>query len=373
MRTIRVFISASDDLVEVGAAVRDLLVQLNRNLKPRMEFLPTPPGAGPSHGDLVLALYRKDFGPLPAKSFEEAYESFREEKAPKIYVFFRDPDPDITEALKAFKDSFAERYGHFYCHFETVDSVKFQLTVQSLSLLPDAETRDALKVDGEKVRLGDVTVASLENLPFAKLNSRRRTLQRQAAKEEEEVRELEEAANAAPDDEDLKDALREARIRIRRPALQVKRLAGRRRATQEYEPPVHHLHAPRGRALPHHRPHHPVRRLVGEVHRALPVALVGRLVAVGVRRADRRIIRKAVRVAVTRPIALGRLQVERGRRGSGDVPATLRAVRVFVPSACMPSWSMDWSFPHRSIVHVSFRLSHVLCSPSALLFVQSDV
>ena len=139
IKTIRVFVSVSDDLREVKAAVFDLLNQLNRYFTPRgIEFVPTLPTEGATDGDIALVLYWKDFGSFSELDFAKAYDSFKESQSPKMYVFFKDPDEDITEALKAFRDSFANRYGHFYCHFEAVDSVKFQVTVQGLSLLPGA-------------------------------------------------------------------------------------------------------------------------------------------------------------------------------------------------------------------------------------------
>ena len=214
MKTIRVFVSASDDLGDVKAAVQDLLVHLNRYFKTRgVEFVPTLPSEGPTDGDLALALYWKDFGSLPQAEFDKAYDSFKASQAPKIYVFSRDPDNDIAEALKAFRDSFADRYGHFYCRFEAVDSVKFQLAVQGLSILPGMETKDELKVDGGVVRLGNEPVAKLESLPFAKLNAKRRSLLRQIKSAQDEIGGLEADSADSPDDEDLLSALRDARVR----------------------------------------------------------------------------------------------------------------------------------------------------------------
>ncbi len=214
MKTIRVFVSVSEDLGDVRAAVQDLLLQLNRHFLPRgVEFVTTLPAEGPTDGDLALALYWKDFGDLPKADFEKAYESFKATKAPIIYVFFKEPDEGITEALKAFRDSFAEKYGHFYCHFETVDAVKFQLTVQSFSWLSGAETKEALKVEGGKVRLGEETVAALKDLPFAKLNAKRQLLLRQIDDAETEIEELEEQSSEDPGDTDLEEALRTARVK----------------------------------------------------------------------------------------------------------------------------------------------------------------
>ena len=213
MKTIRVFIFASDDLAEVRTAVQDLLLQLNGHFQPRgVEFVSTLPSEGPTDGDIALVLYWKDFGSLSQSDFEKAYDSFKTSQTPKIYVFFKDPDAGITEALKAFRDSFADRYGHFYCHFEVVDSVKFQMTVQGLSLLPDAKMTEKLTVEGGEVWLGNESVAKLENLPFAKLNAKRKSLVRRIAAAEAEVEELEADAEASPEDADLQEALREARV-----------------------------------------------------------------------------------------------------------------------------------------------------------------
>ena len=212
MKTIRVFVSASEDLGEVRLAVMDLLVQLNRFFKTRsIEFVTMLPTEGPADGDFAVALYWKDFGSLPQTGFERAYEAFKEKNTPKIYVFFKDPDAGITEALKAFKDSFGDRYGHFFCHFETVDSVKFQLTAQNLSLLPGAEIKDEFKVENGEVLLGGKTVAKLENIPFAKLNAKRKSLKRQIAAAEEEVVALEADAAESPEDADMAESWREAR------------------------------------------------------------------------------------------------------------------------------------------------------------------
>ena len=213
MKTIRVFISASNDLSEVRTAVQDLLAQLNRYFVPRgVEFVSTLPSEGPTDGDLALALYWKDFGSLTQTNFEKAYDSFKASKAPKIYVFFKDPDSGITDALKAFRDSFAAKYGHFYCHFEHVDSVKFQMAVQTLEMLPGEAAANPLKVENSEIALGEERIASLDNLPFAKLNARRQSLLRQISSAEREVAELEEQGRESPDDETLSEALRSARV-----------------------------------------------------------------------------------------------------------------------------------------------------------------
>ncbi len=222
MKSIRVFVSVSDGLEEIQFAVQDLLLQLNRHFKPRdMEFVPTPQGEGPTNGDLALALYWKDFGDLPKADFEKAYETYKASQSPKIYVFFKDSDEGITEALKAFRDSFAEKYGHFYCHFETVDAVKFQLTVQGLSLLPRRQQEEAFRLENSSVFVGKIRIANLNNLPFAALNSKRIALLDEIANGEKRLAECLARQAEMPYSEDAMEAVEsvEASLRLARDEL----------------------------------------------------------------------------------------------------------------------------------------------------------
>lgn len=210
--TIKVNVYASSNLDEAKLAVMDLLVQLNHSFVPRgVEFVLANDTNDES---LAIVLYWRDFGDLPLPEFEAAYESLKTGGNPtKIYVFFREGADELDKAMRAFKDSFATRYGHFYCHFEHLDSVRFQLATQCLSYLP-ARADDLIKLnDDGKVSLLGHHIADMENLPFAKMNSKRKSLKRQIEAAEEEVATLESEAEGSPEDADLKDSLREARKR----------------------------------------------------------------------------------------------------------------------------------------------------------------
>ncbi len=54
-------------------------------------------------------------------------------KEPRIVRVSVFASASLDEAMRAFKDSFASKYGHFYCHFEHVDSVRSQLATQCLA------------------------------------------------------------------------------------------------------------------------------------------------------------------------------------------------------------------------------------------------
>ena len=211
MKTMRVRVAAGDGVEDARRAVEDVLELLNRHFRPRgVEFV----GAAEGEDDWTIALYWKDFGGIEKEEFEAVYERFKRAQKPVIHVFFKEPDEGIGEALKAFKEAFAERYGHFYCHFETLDAVRFQLAAQSLSMLPGGVgERDVLTVEDGQVRLGKEPVAKMENLSFAKLNAKRKSLVRQIAAAAAEAAGLEAEAKASPEDEDLQEVWRVARIR----------------------------------------------------------------------------------------------------------------------------------------------------------------
>lgn len=212
-KQIKVSVFASSCLDEVKLAVIDMLVMLNR-MSRGVEFVLVDSSDDVTGEDLAIALYWRDFGDLPQVKFETAYESLKAGGNPaKIYVFFRESPQELGEAMRAFKDSFASKYGHFYCHFEHVDSVRFQLAMQCLAYLQNRVEDLILLDDGGKVSLLGEHIADMENLPFAKLNAKRKSLKRQIESAENEVANLEEESVSEPDDEDLKDSLREARVK----------------------------------------------------------------------------------------------------------------------------------------------------------------
>ena len=213
MKTIRTFISASRDFDTIRKGVLELLGQLNRLFQAQeVEFVPTGPREGARDADIAIILYGTDYGEMPQKEFDKTYASFKAGKKPKIYVFFRDSEEAIDGAMRVFRDSFADRYGHFYCHFETLDAIRFQVMAQSLAFLPGSEVVHRLRVEGGQVCMGNVPIADLGQLPFAKLNAKRRALLRQLGRAEDEISELLSLVEEK-DDPDAEEALKTARAK----------------------------------------------------------------------------------------------------------------------------------------------------------------
>jgi tetratricopeptide (TPR) repeat protein len=232
MRSVKVYIAAGPGLEDARRAADDVLELLNKHFRARgVEFLAGAGDEGPEGGDWTIALWWKEFGALGQEAFERACEGLKARGRPaKMHVFFKEPDEGIAEELKTFKASLPAKHGNIQSRFETVDAVRFQLAAQSLSLLPGGGNgpgeRDILAVEGGEVLLEGEHVAKMENLPFAGLNEKRKSLLRQIKSMGNEVGELEAEAAASPDDEDVRRSVRDAREKRRQLEEELKQYDG---------------------------------------------------------------------------------------------------------------------------------------------------
>lgn len=183
MKTIKVFIASSEELKLERLEFTDMIQQLNRILKPRgleiepvkWEYLDT--SMGPLHKqeeynnelktcEMCLVLYWTRFGDYTKSELETAYSELCAGRNPqKLYVYFKDTE-DITPELKAFKDSFATEYGHFYCQFENVDTMKLNFLLQ-FEDYQNKNTEGLLKVQNSRVEVDGKPFVELKNIPFA--------------------------------------------------------------------------------------------------------------------------------------------------------------------------------------------------------------
>ena len=141
-----------------------------------------------------------------------AYEELKAGRNPrKLYVFFKEPG-DITPELQSFKESFATEFGHFYCKFENVDSMRLHFLLQ-LEAYQNSEMKDLLKVEDSKVKVDGQAVINLDNIPFAAKNRRYRELKDEIERIESEIRTFEGVLAAGPN-EVISDLLGKKRSEI---------------------------------------------------------------------------------------------------------------------------------------------------------------
>lgn len=147
MKTVKVFIASSDELRIERLEFSDLILQMNRILKPRgVEIEPVKweyldASMGPlckqeeynrelKTCEMCLVLYWRRFGDYTKSELDTAYSELCAGRNPrKLYIYFKEAE-DISQELKDFKESFSTDYGHFFCRFENVDTMKLNFLLQ---------------------------------------------------------------------------------------------------------------------------------------------------------------------------------------------------------------------------------------------------
>ena len=187
MKTIKVFIASSEELKLERLEFTDMLQQLNRILKPRgLEIEPVKweyldASMGPVHKQeeynrelktcqMCLVLYWTKFGEYTESELNTAYTELCAGRNPqKLYVYFKDA-AEITPELQAFKDSFATKYGHFYCRFENVDTMRLSFLLQ-FEAYQNQRSESLLKIRDSKVEIDGQSLVELKQVPFAGNNA----------------------------------------------------------------------------------------------------------------------------------------------------------------------------------------------------------
>lgn len=179
MQTIRIILSATKSLQQEKLELADLVENLNHSLVSRNAYILMLVWDGSetekndfkdkiSDTDLCLALYYDTFDESTQSELETAYQSLCEGKNPKkIYVYFKEGET-ISEKLKAFRDSFPTKYGHFYCSFSNIDTLKADFLLQFMEYQSkNLSTSKMLKVNNGKVIVDGKEYVDLKNVPFA--------------------------------------------------------------------------------------------------------------------------------------------------------------------------------------------------------------
>ena len=221
MKTIKVFLASSEELEMERLQFDSLFNHLNRIFRPRgiylelskWEYLDS--SMGPKHKqeeyneelktcEMCMVLYWTKFGEYTHQELLTAYNELKEGRNPrKLYIFFKETG-EITPELRSFKESFATEFGHFYCKFENVDTMRLQFLLQ-LEAYQSSQMQDILKVEDSKVKVDGQTVVELDKVPFAAKNKRFQELKVDIERLELEIKTFEGilAAGANPAIQDL--------------------------------------------------------------------------------------------------------------------------------------------------------------------------
>lgn len=214
MKTIKVFLASSEELEMERLQFDSLFNHLNRIFRPRgiylelskWEYLDS--SMGPKHKqeeyneelktcEMCMVLYWTKFGEYTHQELMTAYNELKEGRNPrKLYIFFKETG-EITPELQSFKESFATEFGHFYCKFENVDTMRLHFLLQ-LEAYQTAQMKEVLTVEDSKLKVDGQAVVELDKVPFAAKNRRFQELKADIERIELEIKTFEGILAAGP-------------------------------------------------------------------------------------------------------------------------------------------------------------------------------
>ena len=198
------FIASSEELRMERLEFTDMIQQLNRILRPRgVEIEPVKweyldASMGPAHKqeeynnelkqcELCLVLYWTKFGEYTRNELETAYKELKAGRNPrKLYVYFKNAE-EMSPDLKEFKESFATEYGHFFCRFENVDTMRLNFLLQ-FEDYQNKRGESLVQIRDSKVEVAGQTFADLQQVPFCRNNPEYKNLLESIEMAEEMVR-----------------------------------------------------------------------------------------------------------------------------------------------------------------------------------------
>ncbi len=216
MRTIKIMFAASEEMHGEMTSFSELVNHLNEVLEPRgielkrVKWNPETDGsiedykAKLSGCEMCLTLYWRDMAGNSEEELDTAYHDLKDGQNPRhLYVFFKEPADDLTEVLKDFKANFVTKYGHFFCKFENVDTMKLHFVLQFE--MTQNQHSDLVEVKNGQVSVCGKQIVDLKNVPFAALNKEYQRLQRELLELDLKVAEAKMLYLADDDNEELED------------------------------------------------------------------------------------------------------------------------------------------------------------------------
>lgn len=187
-------IAASEEMHDETLEFSGLIQNLNVALAPRgielkrVKWNPDKDGskedfmAKLNDCEMCLAIYWKELASNANSELNDAYQKLKDGNNPrKLYVFFKEPSDGLSENLKDFKTNFVTNYGHFFCKFENVDTMKLHFVLQFEAYHSDFSDpqNKFIRVKCGKVWAGDKEIVNLDKIPFAALNKKYQQLEKE--------------------------------------------------------------------------------------------------------------------------------------------------------------------------------------------------
>ena len=225
-KTINVFLASPGELKDDRVSFRNFVSEIDetflnmgRPLKTRMwEGLDASYKGHPEQDEydrlirashMFLALFHTVGGEFTIHEFDVALKEFKKNKqTPKIYVYKKalQKGEKIKTELEDFQKRL-EEMGLYWTTYSSQDSLHLHFLQQLLIVYADGLSN--LKVEDGTVKLWDMDVAKMSNLPFAADNKEYNQLKEELEKLPNEIEKARKRSEKYPDDEDLRDELQE--------------------------------------------------------------------------------------------------------------------------------------------------------------------
>jgi len=227
MKKINIFLASSDELRQERLELADFVEHLNNTLSKldihiqlvKWEYLDSSMGELHKQEeynqalrdcDICMVIYWNNFGTYTHQELNVAYNELCAGRKPhKLYVYFKDTT-EASDELISFRDSFTQNYGHFYCHFENIDTLKADFILQFMEYQIKEIGQSIIEVRDSKVMIGNKEAINLNNVPFAGNNDEYQQLQKNIERTRKFLRKIE------PDDPDYTDAAQELQDMLKR-------------------------------------------------------------------------------------------------------------------------------------------------------------
>ena len=159
--------------------------------------------------DVFLALFYKKAGKFTVEEFDVASEAFKEKASPKVYAYLRDlqEGESASPELEEFKHRLFDEMGHYWCRYDSRDSLQLQFVMQ-LQLV-ESSMEDSLKVENGEICIDGMKVASMDRLKFASANEDYVKMSEELAALLPKIEKARLRLEKFPDDEDLIDDLQQ--------------------------------------------------------------------------------------------------------------------------------------------------------------------
>ncbi|MGM9770887.1 MAG: tetratricopeptide repeat protein [Candidatus Cryptobacteroides sp.] len=199
MKTIKIFLASSDELLKEREMMGDLANSLNTVLERQginvilVKWENLDASMGVNHKqedyneklrdcDICMAMYWTKFGMYTKNELDTAFSELKAGHNPKkIYVYFKNVD-DVkpTDELEAFRISFPKEYGHFTTPFSNLDTLKANFLLQFMEYLGQTmENSSFAEIRNGKVYIDGKEHVNIENIPFVGNNEEYNNLKKE--------------------------------------------------------------------------------------------------------------------------------------------------------------------------------------------------